>query len=249
MKAEHRKELQTNLLADRMGRMVQRVRGGPSRRTVLWIVLAVVVVIVYVGFTIYRANQRATVSTNWTLLAEEYITAATPKGGITQNPWVVEYRDTNASLAARYQFAWLRLWGGHADRIGVQGLKYLLSDPVRALANIKEAEKEFIALSEDCKDDPILAPEAAYALAVIEETKTVEDRAYLDKAIARYKSVASKFKDSAAGKAAAQRADYLEKNRVPVEEFYVFMNQRLPVGPGMLPIEPPPIPKKEPEKK
>jgi hypothetical protein len=241
MKAEHRKELQTNLLADRMGRMVQRVRNRPSRRTVLWILLAVVVVVIYLGFSIYRSNQRAIVSTNWMMLGEEYITTATPKGGVTQNPWVVEYRDTNAGLAARYQFAWLRLWD--------QGLKHLISNPVRALVNIKDSEKDFAILSEDCKDDPILAPEAGYAMAVIEETKTVEDRASLDKAIARYKTVASKYKDSAAGRAAAQRADYLEKNRSSVEEFYAFMNQHLPVGPGMLPIEPPPIPKKEPEKK
>jgi hypothetical protein len=242
MKAEHRKELQTNLLADRMGRMVQRAKSGPSRRTVLWIVLAVVAVIVYVGFSIYRSNQRAIVSTNWMNLGEEYITSANAKGMVTQNPWVVEYRDTNPGLAARYQFAWVRLWD--------QGLKHLIGNPARALINIKESEKEFVVLSEDCKDDPILAPEAAYALAVIEESKTVEDRASLDKAIGRYKGVASKYKDSAAGKAAAQRADYLVKNRASVEDFYMFMNQHsMPVAPGMLPIEPPPVPKKEPEKK
>ncbi len=241
MKAEHRKELQTNLLADRMGRMVQRARTRPSRRTVLWLMLAIVAVIIFVGFRIYQNNQRATVSTNWMLLGEEYITSANAKGMITQNPWVVEYRDTNPGLAARYQFAWVRLWD--------QGLKHLIGNPQRALVNLKESEKEFLNLSEDCKDDPILAPEAAYALAVIEESKTVEDRANLDKAILRYKSLASRFKDSAAGKAAAQRADYLEKNRGPVEEFYMFMHQQVPVGPGMLPMEPPPVPKKEPDKK
>ena len=33
MKAEHRKELQTNILADRMGRLVQRMKERPKLRS------------------------------------------------------------------------------------------------------------------------------------------------------------------------------------------------------------------------
>ena len=44
MKAEHRKELETNVLADRMGRVVQKIRTRPQRRVVLYVVGGVVAV-------------------------------------------------------------------------------------------------------------------------------------------------------------------------------------------------------------
>jgi hypothetical protein len=240
MKAEHRKELQTNLLADRMGRMVQRVKGGPSRRSLLWIALAVLVVIVYLGWTLYRSNQRAIVSTNWLLLGEQYITApGKTRGTLDLSGWVKESPDTSSALAARMQLVWSAfLWD--------EGIKAMGANPDIALLRLKAAEKYYEQFGEECKDDPILAPEAAYALAVIEESKTVENRDFLDKALARYRGVASRFRDSAAGKAAQQRVDYIEKNRGSVEEFYAFMNRRLPVRPDMLPMEPPPVAGKQP---
>jgi len=243
MKAEHRKELQTNALADRMGRMVQRVKTGPSRRSVLWIVLAVLVVVIYVGLTIYWNGKRATMSGLWAEVGDGHLTMRA-KEGIALSPWIAEYQGTNPALAARYQIAWTILWE--------QGLKRMAADPARALDSITNAEKTFAALGEECKDDPVLAPESAYALAVIEESRAVEDRANLDKAIARYKAVQSKYKDSAAAKAAAERVDYLEKNRGPVEDFYAFMNQHLSLFGMRQPMEPPPpspVPVKEPEKK
>src|SRR5947209_5443825 len=53
MKAEHRKELQTNTLADNLGRMIQGGR-NLSRRTVL---IAVVVVGLLLGYWMWRAIQ------------------------------------------------------------------------------------------------------------------------------------------------------------------------------------------------
>ena len=46
MKAEHRKELQTNALADRMGRFFQRMKARPRKKSVfLWFVVILVVVV------------------------------------------------------------------------------------------------------------------------------------------------------------------------------------------------------------
>jgi len=217
MKAEHRKELHTNLLADRMGRMVQRVRSRPSRRSVLWILLALVVVVVLVGWTIIANNKRSLMSGLWADLGEEHIAGYTEKGQWATMPWVRDYRDTNPGLAARYQLAWVFLWE--------EGLKQMGSDPVRALKGLEFVEKTFSELGYECKDDPILGPEAAYALAVIEESRAVKDPAALNKAVTRYRGVQTRYKDSAAGKAAARRAEYLEKNRDRAEGFYMVMNR------------------------
>jgi len=49
MKAEHRKELETNALAERMGRVVQGMKQAPQKRTMLWMVLVAVAVVVVVA--------------------------------------------------------------------------------------------------------------------------------------------------------------------------------------------------------
>src|SRR5439155_760154 len=57
MKAEHRKELQTNALADRMGRFVQRIKTRPKRGPVLWIA-AGAIVLVLLGIVMWMRGQR-----------------------------------------------------------------------------------------------------------------------------------------------------------------------------------------------
>jgi hypothetical protein len=240
MKAEHRKELQTNALADRMGRMVQRMKSKPDRRSVLWIVLAIGFAIVLIAFVFYRNNQRNTLSANWVDFAEGRLFGITRDNKIARMPLLSDYSTTKPGVAARFQLAWTFLW----DR----GLKFLGANPNIALENIAQAEKSFAQLAEECKDDPVLVPEAEYALAVIEESRAVMDREFLDKAISRYKAVESKHKESAAGKAAGQRARYLADNRGPVEEFYVFMQQNTALFRSLEKMQQEQPPPKEPEK-
>src|SRR5205823_2510174 len=103
MKAEHRKELQTNLLADRVGRALQGARGVPGRRMVLFVLLGIVVfgggILIWVIWTnSLRAQQdrwvqfdEATDMTTLMDLGKEY--AQTPQG-----------------KSARAQIAWIHLW-------------------------------------------------------------------------------------------------------------------------------------------
>ena len=95
---------------------------------------------------------------------------------------------------------------------------------------------------------PARAPFGESLCAVIEETRAVKDRDYLDKSITRYKAVSTKFKDSAAGQAAAERAKYLEENRPSVGEFYASFQQHVaPFGLGPMEL-PPDLEKKLREK-
>jgi hypothetical protein len=238
MKAEHRKELQTNALADRMGRMVRRVKTGPSRRGILWMAVGVVALIGVLWWVIAANNRRTALSEQWMEVgAQEFLTPGRD-GQLHPNPMIFG-NPGNPELAARFQIAWAQLWE--------LGLRRLAAEPNSALRSIDASAKDFLRLSEECKDDPVLGPEAAYALAVIEETKTAEDLEYLDKAIRRYKGVQSKYPDSAAGKAAGRRAEYLEKNRTQVAEYYLFINQHLGIFARRL-LEPKTPPVKTPPK-
>ena len=98
-------------------------------------------------------------------------------------------------------------------RFGGIFLLYRSLGPGRSLDRIKLAQREYRALAEDVKDDPVLAPEALYGLAVAEETLAIEAKNVadqLEKAERRYKEVVDKFPTSARGKAAKKRLEELK---------------------------------------
>src|SRR5262245_6141144 len=104
MKAEHRKELETNVLAERMGRMVRRVRESPRRRTTLYVVGGIIVVVaLYLVMNRISASKEEN-SRHWTLLYEG---ARQTLDSLAQS-----YADTNQGKAARFQRAWDFLWNG-----------------------------------------------------------------------------------------------------------------------------------------
>lgn len=226
MKAEHRKELETNVLAARMGRMVERMKTRPKRRTMLYVILGVVVLIV--AFIAYRMQQQKINdrSERWVMLEDGF----RPYIDLLKH----DYPETEAGKAARFQYAWLAAWD--------LGLKILGTDSVRALENMEVAESMYLQLKKDCADDPVWEPEALYSLAVIEEARAVrkkERSKHLDNAQTMFQELAKKHKNSAHGKTAAKRAEVLEKDRQQIVAFYDDLQSRL-----RIPEEAPPEPKK-----
>ena len=217
MKAEHRKELQTNTLADNLGRMIQGSR-SMSRRTVLIVLL---VVGLGLGFWIWRVISASNVTT----IAESYYV-------IDQGNWremqelVQGGSDTGPAKAARFQIAWLLLWK--------EGIEPLAAQPMQAKRGLDEASKLYQGLAELVEGDPILTAEAHYAIALIEETLVATDPTAASRAermanaIKLYGQVASEYEKTAHGKQAKERADYLEKNRAQVLAFYDQMAGRSP---------------------
>ena len=57
MKAEHRKELQTNTLADMLGRTVRNVRGGGTGLSWTKVLIVAVVVVGVLMFFWWKTNQ------------------------------------------------------------------------------------------------------------------------------------------------------------------------------------------------
>jgi hypothetical protein len=65
MKAEHRKELQTNALADWLGRTIQRLKEGPSRPTLYILGLVVLGLVIYLAWGYYSRSSQETNSSRW----------------------------------------------------------------------------------------------------------------------------------------------------------------------------------------
>jgi hypothetical protein len=216
MKAEHRKELQTNILADRMGRMVQGLKERPKKRIFLYVVLGIVVVVGLLIFSRIRATSALDESDRWSWLEDSF----QPEMDKLRK----DYPETNAGKAARFQYAWLALWD--------VGEKILGGEPVEGLGNLDVAESLYLKLRKDCEGDPIWEPEALYGLAVIEETRAIrlKDRdKHLADALKMYKNIGDKHKSSARGKLAAQRAEALEKHGQEIHNFYDELNARLDI--------------------
>jgi hypothetical protein len=213
MKAQHRKELQTNTLAAGMGRMVKNIKTGPSRRAVL-ITLAVLALIgAGVGY-LFWSNARARASAElWVKLDD------------MRQPDIDElakdHRDKKQGLAARFQLAYLELWE--------VGLKRLGADPITAMNFLKSVSEKYEALAEDAAEYPTLASEARFNIAVAREALAVDDMKNLDEAFALYKKVAADFPNTAHGKEAAERVKQFNDPaaRAKLEQFYQQLNQRV----------------------
>jgi hypothetical protein len=219
MKAEHRKELQTNALADRMGRFIQRARQGPSRGTVLTVILVLVVIGALAFFLWRRSTVLATDSARWV----DFEMGPFPKYADENGRRVSHYAHlidqapgTPQARGAAVQLAWSYLYDS--------GIKSLLAQPEYALDSIKEGKSRYEALLSEVKDDPVLGPEVRYAIAVAEEALAVEDPGtHLDRAAKLYKAVVDDYPTSAHGKQAKARLKQLKDQDQyhRILEFYV----------------------------
>ena len=136
MKAEQRKELETNTLADKMGQVVQRVKTSPRRTFMIYgLVLAAVIAASYLGWQWYKSRNVDT-SENWVHL---YDGSQRSIGKLAEEP------ESNVGKAARFQIAWFQYWE--------LGVKQLGRQKELALKSIKNSEKIYGQLAEQCKDD------------------------------------------------------------------------------------------------
>jgi tetratricopeptide (TPR) repeat protein len=148
MKAEHRKELQTNVLADRLGRLLEGVKEGPSRST--WLILGAValVVVLILAWRYFAQSAESISAARWVRLdglatgdeLEDFINDKDNKG-------------TPQLRAARFELARLSLAEGLA------GLGKPLSRPT-AVGQIKKAAETYEQLADETGELPLLHEEA-----------------------------------------------------------------------------------------
>jgi len=162
MKAEHRKELQTNSLADYLGRTVRNIRGGTglSWTKVLLVLAAVLAVLAVLWYFRNRGRENAEL---WLKLDANTETKL--------QEIAKDYKDTKQGQAARFSLANLYLW--HGIR--------MLGEPTKmftGLDYVQQSMRFYKDLEEDLKDtkdDLDRLAEAKYGYAVATECLAVID--------------------------------------------------------------------------
>src|SRR5262249_32532738 len=220
MKAKHRHELETNALADRMGKLIQDVKENPKAASrFAWIVGGVVIAIVLAWYFV----SGSTTSEQWVKLDGNY--NADSLGQIaTASP------TTMAGRAAPFQRARMLLPQGIGEL-------YTGFDRTKAAEKIEDARRIYTGLIPVCADEPILEQEAISSAAKAEESlmavpkegQPKEMRGDLQKAIALYRQVSDKYPDSYIGQQSKLHATELEAAGSKAVSFYADMGTR-PLG-------------------
>jgi tetratricopeptide (TPR) repeat protein len=211
MKAEHRKELQTNTLADHIGRWIQGLRQGmkatPTPSTLVVMIFVFLALVVFVGWRYYSSSEQRKRSHLW-LELDEARSLADVEEIAEKNP------KTTPGQVAQFERARVLL------QKGSQNLFSDISRP-EALKNLEEAEKLYDDLIPQSQDRPLLVQEAMLGVA-----KCMEARGELEEARKAYEDlakVAEKYPHSAHGQVAAEQLKQLDKPEV--QKFYARLNE------------------------
>jgi hypothetical protein len=207
MKAEHRKELQTNSLADMLGRTVRNVRGGTGVSWTKILVVAALVAAVGVFFW-WRSNRARSESELWVKLDDNTPTALQQlykeSGDTTQGKAAL------LTLAFEELYSGVRMLGG--AQFQVQGQRYL-----------EECQRLYATLEKECEGNEEWVAECKYGQAVATEALTVVDPANLKKAKDQYEQLAKgDLGNTGYGKLAARRLEQLNNTaeQADIAAFY-----------------------------
>jgi hypothetical protein len=220
MKAKQRHELETNVLADRMGKLIQDVRDNPKAASrFAWILGGVIIAIVLAWYFV--------------------------SGSGTSDQWVKLDGNTDADSLAQIAKTSPATMAGRAallQRARIllpQGIDELYQgfDRAKAAEKIEEARRLYTGLIPVCADEPILEQEAMSSaakaeeslLAVPKEGQAKEMRGDLQKAIELYRQVSEKYPDTYVGQQSKAHAKELEEAGSKAVSFYADMGNR-PLG-------------------
>ena len=181
MKAEHRKELQTNLLADRLGRAVQTLTHVPSRSTLIYLGLAALAVVLILTWRWFSASSEASSSERWRKLDE--VVFGEQLDDFLKDK---EVQGTRQGLVARFK---------EARRLLQDGLRDLAAQKTRSTESIEKATQAYEALLKESLPAPLLQQEALWGAA-----KGYEALGNLDKARTYYERLTREHGNSARGK-------------------------------------------------
>jgi len=231
MKAEHRKELHTNYLADQMGRLVKGMRTGPqsTSSTVAWVLVSLTIGTVVVWYVTAMNSNRSPLWVKFETDASERNLAGLEK--LTRdNP------STLPARASRFEIARVDLQSGMANLYS--------SQRDSAISQVKNAKRLYGDLVKECTGDPILAPQALMGAAKAEEAlvgipkgdNPAESEGSLDKALGYYEDLVKTYPKSFLAKTAQDRIDNLGRNandpaREAAEKFYQEMRKLVAEAP------------------
>jgi hypothetical protein len=229
MKADHRKELETNALLVRMSHWKEKIKGRAA-----YIVGGALVLIIGLGLTIWiwRSNNAAAASAR----LMELNSADTEKqlDEIISSP---KHMGKPTATWAKLQKARLLLHREGLEKIGTADA----AKRKAAFAKIEEGRKLYLELVGDLKDTPTLQQEALLGCAFAEEVllgtpkedKNDEFRGNFDTMIKYYRQAAEINPGSDASKSYVATADKKKSQQAEIEKFYKDLNQLGFVGKGL----------------
>jgi uncharacterized protein HemX len=203
MKAEHRKELHTNALADHLGKFVEGLKAGPKASTVALWVVGILAVGVFIAWRYHAATSAATDSALWVQLDGA-------NGVEAYQALAKDNRDTKPARVARLQ---------EARALYQQGIQELGYNADRARQKLEEAGTLYDQLAQECKDEPLLAQEALLGAA-----RAAESCGKLDKALELNQKLAAETPRTFLVEAAEKRLEALKSKSV--EAFYQDFDKR-----------------------
>jgi hypothetical protein len=225
MKGQHRHELQTNFLADRVGRFLEAMKsGGRSNKSLLAWVFVLLTVGTYAIWQYTATAGQNERSEQWLELSTSLRDLS---GGEKSLATLADSATgTIPGRTARFEVARMEL------QLGQQNLRSAVNR-TDAVKNIQLAQKRYDELSKICVDNPLLTQEALMGVASAEESLIgVPDPdqpdkicGSLDRAVQYYQRLVKDFPESPLGKAAAKRIEDITANRQKVEEFYAKLNE------------------------
>jgi hypothetical protein len=209
MKAEHRRELEKNALADSLNRALEGLKKGPSRGTIIFCSVIALIIVLFFGYRYFGSWSAQKNSTRWIELED----APGPK---ELDQFAKDNSGTMPARIAQFQRARI-LFQRQLLALGADSL----DQRKEALDKIKEAAELFEKLAEQSKDSPMLAQEALLSAA-----KAYESINDLPKAEENYKKLESRFGKSGLAREAAPLAARFdsEEDRQRMLEFYTRFN-------------------------
>ncbi|MFN4259389.1 MAG: hypothetical protein ACK4RK_08815 [Gemmataceae bacterium] len=226
MKAEHRKELKTNELADRLGRFATKMRTESRTTTFVVIGFVVIVVAILIWFFVAR-SAGASRADLWLQVGD-----AAANDNVKQLEQLAnEQRGSLIGRTAKFQLARILM------RQGLRNLGAPLQRQ-QAIEDIEKARALYKELVPQCSDAPLLAQEALMGQAKAEEAligipkadNPNESRGSVEVALRLYEQLAAAQPPTFQTEKAAQYVQLLKEHGARITKFYDELEQMYPRG-------------------
>jgi tetratricopeptide (TPR) repeat protein len=193
MKAEHRKELVTNTLANRLGEAVQTMKEGPSRGTVVVLVAVGLILILILIWRYLASSAEESDSARWlrwdSLTTPEQLKAFVEDKEVEGQP---QGRLARVEEARRSLYEGLRQLGNLGTR-------------PKAMEEIGRAAGLYDKLADECADKPLLHQQVLLGAA-----KAHESLGEAEQARKYYQQLKDKYGDTVFGRDAAEQIQRLD---------------------------------------
>lgn len=193
MKAEERKALQTNALASELGKALDTIKQGPSRSTLIYLLVGVAIVLGVLSFRWFWRSSEEAASHRWLKLDE--VVFPEQLATLLSDP---ELQDTQQGRLAKFKEARLKL---------TQGIRDLGANPSLAQKHIEDGTKLYGQLVDASSRVPLLHQEALWGSA-----KGHEALGDLEKAREYYTRLKKEYPSTSMGKDAEKQIERLDSD-------------------------------------